>query len=118
MTDNPNGPSSDDPAEIKADIEQTREQLADTVDALAGKLDVKAQARTKLHEAQLRASTSYQNARSSAPEPVQRALDSAQQAAQPVVAKAAEDKKRTAMIAGGVLLVLLLLRRRRHSGEG
>ena len=33
------------PEQIRADIEQTREQLGDTVEALAEKTDVKAQAK-------------------------------------------------------------------------
>ena len=36
-----------DPAAIEADIERQREQLADTVDALTAKLDVKARAESK-----------------------------------------------------------------------
>lgn len=44
--------SGDDVAdEIRADIAATRAQLADTADAMAAKLDVKAQAGAKLHEA-------------------------------------------------------------------
>jgi hypothetical protein len=40
--------SSNDPDAIRRDIEETREQLAETVDALHAKLDVKAQARAKV----------------------------------------------------------------------
>lgn len=36
------------PEEIRADIEQTREELGDTVEALAEKTDVKAQAKNRL----------------------------------------------------------------------
>jgi ElaB/YqjD/DUF883 family membrane-anchored ribosome-binding protein len=36
------------PEEIRADIEQTREDLGDTVEALAAKTDVKGQAKAKL----------------------------------------------------------------------
>ena len=45
------------PEEIEADIAQQREQLADTVDQLAAKLDVKSQAQAKVHELQDRATT-------------------------------------------------------------
>lgn len=38
------------PAEIEADIDQQREQLAETLDALGTKLDVKAQAQAKAHD--------------------------------------------------------------------
>ncbi len=39
------------PEEIRADIEQTREQLGETVEALAEKTDVKAQARSRIESA-------------------------------------------------------------------
>jgi cobalamin biosynthesis Mg chelatase CobN len=45
-TSNPT--TSSDPDAIRADIERTREDLAETVDALHAKLDVKAQARAKV----------------------------------------------------------------------
>lgn len=57
------GPSVDagqrDPEEIRADIEQSREELGDTVEALAAKTDVKAQAQAKVDEvkSQARAKT-------------------------------------------------------------
>ena len=43
--------TSQTPEEIQADIEQQRERLADTVDALSAKLDVKAQAKAKVDDA-------------------------------------------------------------------
>ena len=46
MTD----PAVDDVTALRQDIEQHREELAASVDALATKLDVKAQLRTKTHE--------------------------------------------------------------------
>ena len=48
-----NGTSPDDPEAIRADIERTRENLAETVDLLHAKLDVKSQAKARI--AQLRA---------------------------------------------------------------
>jgi hypothetical protein len=44
-----------DPQEIREDIELTRERLGETVEALAQKSDVKAQARAKIDEAKARA---------------------------------------------------------------
>lgn len=41
----PEPAASASPAEIQADIEQTRKELGDTVDQLTDKFDVKAQAR-------------------------------------------------------------------------
>ena len=45
------------PEEIQADIERQREQLAQTVDELGHKLDVKAQTREKVAEVKDRATT-------------------------------------------------------------
>lgn len=42
--------TSKSPAEIEADIEQQREELAETLDALTSKLDVKSQAQAKARE--------------------------------------------------------------------
>jgi hypothetical protein len=43
-------------AEVQADIERTRQQLGETVEALAAKADVKARARQKVTEAKRQAS--------------------------------------------------------------
>jgi hypothetical protein len=45
------------PAEIEADIERQRDQLADTVDQLTAKLDVKSRAKAKVGELTDRATT-------------------------------------------------------------
>ncbi len=45
------------PEQIQADIERQREQLAETVDQLTHKLDVKAQAKAKVVDIQDRATT-------------------------------------------------------------
>ena len=42
--------SNQSPEEIQAEIEQQREQLAGTLDALSAKLDVKSQAKVKVAE--------------------------------------------------------------------
>ncbi|HTX29973.1 MAG TPA: DUF3618 domain-containing protein [Solirubrobacteraceae bacterium] len=46
----PSEPTSAQTEELQRDIEQTREELGDTVEALAAKTDVKAQAQRKLEE--------------------------------------------------------------------
>jgi ElaB/YqjD/DUF883 family membrane-anchored ribosome-binding protein len=46
----PSEPTSPQTEEIEREIEQTREELGDTVEALAAKTDVKAQAQRKLEE--------------------------------------------------------------------
>jgi ElaB/YqjD/DUF883 family membrane-anchored ribosome-binding protein len=43
-------PAGPETQELQREIEQTREQLGDTVEALAAKTDVKAQARQKVEE--------------------------------------------------------------------
>ena len=43
-----------DPEQIKEQIESTREELGDTVEALAAKTDVKAQAKRKVEETKAR----------------------------------------------------------------
>jgi hypothetical protein len=46
--------ASGDPAAIRADIERTRAELGDTVEALAAKTDVKARAQDAAHAAKVR----------------------------------------------------------------
>jgi len=48
---------SNDPDAIREEIERTRDDLADTVDALHAKLDVKGQARAKVDQVKSRATT-------------------------------------------------------------
>jgi len=102
---------SDETEAIKADIEQARAELAQTAGALAAKLDVKAQAERKMHEAGNRAAGAYESAKASAPEPVQKALTKAEQVSAPVVTKAAEDKRRTALVLLGAVAAALIARR-------
>lgn len=45
------------PEDIQAQVEQQREQLADTVDQLAAKLDVKSQVKAKVADVKDRATT-------------------------------------------------------------
>jgi ElaB/YqjD/DUF883 family membrane-anchored ribosome-binding protein len=52
---NPEPPKDAGPEEIQNDIERTREELGETVEALAAKLDFKAQARNKADSAKARA---------------------------------------------------------------
>jgi ElaB/YqjD/DUF883 family membrane-anchored ribosome-binding protein len=46
----PAGPPPDDPQQLRSEIEETRQELGDTVAALAEKTDVKARARDKVAE--------------------------------------------------------------------
>jgi ElaB/YqjD/DUF883 family membrane-anchored ribosome-binding protein len=92
------------PEEIRADIEQTREEVGDTVEALAAKTDVKAQAKSKVEDikgnVRERADVLKTKAQTTTPE-------SAQQGGQQVVAKVRE-KPAPFAIGGAVLLGFLL----------
>jgi len=46
----PHGSGPQNAEELRADIERTRAELADTVDALTGRLDVKARAQARAEE--------------------------------------------------------------------
>jgi uncharacterized protein YdbL (DUF1318 family) len=98
------------PDEIRADIEQTREEVGDTVEALAAKSDVKAQARERVEEVKgnvrAKADEVKAKAKSSTPE-------SAQQGGQQVVAKVRE-KPAPFVLGAAVLLAFLIGRRTGH----
>jgi uncharacterized protein DUF3618 len=51
------------PEQIRADIEHTREELGETVEALAAKTDIKAQARSKVDETKQRARDTVEQVR-------------------------------------------------------
>ena len=98
-----------EPDEIRRDIEQTREQLAETVDALTARLDVKSRANDKVREVRDTAAQRAQEAREQAVGSVNDARTWAQQTwgerPQAVVATA------SAVVAA--LVVVLVARRRR-----
>lgn len=95
------------PEAIRADIEQTREEVGDTVEALAAKTDVKAQARAKADEikgnARAKADELKAKARSSTP-------DSAQQGGRQVVSTVQENP--APFVLGAAVLVAFLIGRR------
>ena len=95
------------PEEIRADIEQTREEVGDTVEALAAKTDVKAQARERVEEVKgnvrAKADEVKAKAQSSTPE-------SAQQGGQQVVTKVRENP--APFVLGAAVLVAFLIGRR------
>jgi Protein of unknown function (DUF3618) len=108
----------DNPEELKQEIERTREQLGATVEALAAKADVKAQAqakasqvtghlKSKVAQAKQQAAGAAERLSKVTPDPVQR-----------VAAKAAgtgrERRVQLVMAAGAVVLAWLLIARRRQ----
>jgi ElaB/YqjD/DUF883 family membrane-anchored ribosome-binding protein len=92
------------PEEIRADIEQTRAEVGDTVEALAAKTDVKSQAKQKVDElkgnVRQRGESLKTRAQSTTPE-------SAQESAGQVVTRVRENPA-PAAIGGAILLGFLL----------
>jgi methyl-accepting chemotaxis protein len=64
----PTTAAAGDPEQIRRDIEQTRAQLGDTVEALAHKADVKAQATRKLDQAKTQATQKLEQTKASVAE--------------------------------------------------
>ena len=95
------------PDEIRTDIDETREEVGDTVEALAAKTDVKAQARERVDEikgnVRAKADQAKAKAQSSTPE-------SAQQGGEQLVAKVRENPIPVAV--GAAVLVAFLIGRR------
>lgn len=92
---------------LKADIAATRAELAETADALAAKLDVKAQAERRVHEAGEKVTGRYTAARDAAPPPVRKALGVTEQA----LARAAADKRATMIVIAGTVVAIVVVRR-------
>jgi len=85
--------------ELQAEIERTREQLGDTVDALSQKLDVKAQSRHKLESLRQGGAAKVDTARVRAGETATKAKDAATDA---------RGKPRPGLLAGTGLVVVSL----------
>lgn len=78
-----------DPAELRADIEKTRRELGDTVEALVQKADVPARVKAKGHEVTEKAAETAQQAKAKAAETAAQVGEKAAETAQQVKAKAA-----------------------------
>jgi MYXO-CTERM domain-containing protein len=100
---------SSDPTELRRDIEEVRGELANTVDALAAKADVKRQMQEFKVQATDKAQAMRAQAMAKAPQLTKTAQQKAQQA-QLVI----QDKSGAAAGAALAALVLLALRRRRR----
>ena len=105
----PDEPLSAD--ELQADIERTREQLGNTVDALSEKLDVKAQTRHKVESLKQGGAAKVDAVRARGGEAATRAKNAATDG---------QGKPKTGLLAGAALAAVLLavaaavvLRRRR-----
>lgn len=87
------------PEQIEAEIAETREELADTVEALAAKTDVKAQAKQKTEDAKAQA---------------RQTADDAKTRAQAAAKSPADDPQFVTAVGVGVLVLLILFWRRRR----
>ncbi|MDQ3988248.1 MAG: DUF3618 domain-containing protein [Actinomycetota bacterium] len=103
-------PATSDPEELRRDIEQVRGELADTVNALAAKADVKARAQDKAQEFKTQAIQTTHQVRAQAPETAQQLAGAAQQKARQMI----QDKPGPTVGAALAVLGLLILRRRRR----
>ena len=112
MTETPSAATPQTADEIREEIEHTRAELGDTVDALTNKLDVKAQAHDRIDAAKASVSAKASQAKASAPAPVQNALNQAGTAAAPLVDKARPYRKQIAAGVGALLALVFLARRR------
>ncbi len=115
----PSGADPDDPAALRGDIEGVRADLAETVNALAYKADLKARSREKAKEVRAQASEWAEELRAQAAPTAQQlagvAQDKAQQALR--VAKENPGQARVVGAAFAVLTLLVLRGRRRRRRE-
>jgi hypothetical protein len=122
MSDETPAPSAD---EVRAEIYQTRADLAETVDALSDKLDVKgrakskadevsATAKAKAHEVSTTVAEKATELKSQAPPQVQEALDRGAAAIGPAAAKAEPYRSQIAAGAGALVLLMMVRRRRKR----
>jgi ElaB/YqjD/DUF883 family membrane-anchored ribosome-binding protein len=95
------------PDEIRSDIDDTREEVGDTVEALAAKTDVKTQARNRIDEIKgnVRAKADQAKAKAQSTTP-----ESAQQGGEQLVAKVRENPIPVGF--GAAVLVAFLIGRR------
>jgi hypothetical protein len=119
---------AEDPSAIREAINETRSDLAETIDALGGKADVKARGTDKLNEAK-------EQAKAQAREVGDRIQQAVPAEARPGVAKAIDQakattarvgslaRKRPVLVAAAVVVMVVILRRgtrttgRRRDGE-
>lgn len=110
-TDQPDETASKSVDEIEADLAQTREQMAETVDALTAKLDVKARAGDQLAETKERATQALHDSADKAKHALAQGRDAAtDDAGKPTVEASAVA---AAAVVAVVVVAVLLWRRRR-----
>jgi ElaB/YqjD/DUF883 family membrane-anchored ribosome-binding protein len=103
-------PKEKSPAEIRAEIEATREEMGDTVEALAEKTDVKAQAKAKVDDVKEQAKAKVEEVKAKTKEA---APESPQEGVRQAQALASQNPRPLAVAAAilGLLILWRLLRR-------
>lgn len=110
-TEQPQETTSKSVEEIQADLQQTREQIAETVDALTAKLDVKARANDQLAETKERATQALHDSADKAKLALAQGRNAAtDDAGNPTVEASAVAAAAVAVV---VVVLVLLWRRRR-----
>jgi ElaB/YqjD/DUF883 family membrane-anchored ribosome-binding protein len=114
--DDDRAPATSDPEALRQDIEATRQQLADTVEALSYKADVKGRARDKARELREQAAERAQQVREQAAERAQQVRKQAVSAIPHSPDEARNQARQAARVARerptvviGVLAVLIAL---------
>jgi CHASE3 domain sensor protein len=110
----------DDPEALRREIDTLRQDLGDTVEALAAKVDVKAQARDKVEQLKAQARERAQTLTASARDTTVQMRDNAKQTAASASTRAKDVARRSgpapAVVAGAIVLtVVLLVWRRKRS---
>lgn len=105
---------AEDPGEIRQAIAQTREEMADTIQALGAKADLKHQAEGKLEDAKASAGELLAKVEAKVPEQARPALAAAEARTKSLAQRMRAAPGASAAIGGGVVLVLMVLRRRRR----
>jgi ElaB/YqjD/DUF883 family membrane-anchored ribosome-binding protein len=102
----------DDPERVRGDIEQTREDLGETVEALAAKADVKGQVKQRADEGKEALRSQQQRAQEKASQVRERVTNATPEDAKAMAGQAtAAAKERPWPAIGGALIVGLLLGR-------
>lgn len=107
--------SINDPELIRAEIAQARAELADTVEQLAAKLDVKQQTRQRVTDTRTLAIQRLSSAKDSAPQSVSQALDKLSETVLPVlnqVVQRARVNPRQVLVAVSVAVIITFIGRR------
>jgi hypothetical protein len=112
-------PENRTPEDVRAEIEQTRAELGDTVEALAVKADVKGQAKHAVSEARATVSDKAEDARQAMSSKTNEALSAAQQVTPDSAADAAHrlarliQQHRARLIPAGALALGVIIGHRR-----